>query len=68
VCVFGLKVISSTGVKWQTRFAILTNTHLAFTKRHDLNELVSGLSSVPTEKLRGAFNKYDTDKNGSGSH
>jgi hypothetical protein len=65
--VFGLKVISSTGVKWQTRFAVLTNAHLAFTKRYDLNELVSGLASVPTERLRKAFDKFDTDKNGSGT-
>jgi len=66
MCAFDLKIISSTGVRWQTRFAVLTSTHLAFTKRYDLNELVSGLSSVSTERLRGAFNKYDKDKNGSG--
>ena len=60
---FDAKIITSTGVKWQTRFAVLTSSHLSFSKRYDLNDLVSGLSTVSGETIREAFDKYDKDGN-----
>jgi hypothetical protein len=59
------KIISSEGVKFQTRFAVLTDQHLFFTKQYD-STYIPKISYLTSEaQLRAVFKQYDQDASGS---
>jgi len=59
------KIISNEGVKFQTRFAVLTDQHLFFTKQYD-STYIPKISYLTSEaQLRAVFKQYDQDASGS---
>ena len=64
------KVLSTSGVKWQGRYATLTDFHLGFAKRLDMNSAEATqwmhTKKLPTSVslLEEMFKRFDTDGNG----
>lgn len=63
-----MQVISSSGVRFQPRFVVLTEEYLAFSRAYDKN-LAKGALSAETseaqiENFRGVFHEFDKDNDG----
>jgi voltage-gated sodium channel len=64
------KALSSSGVKWHGRYATLTDFHLGFAKRLDMNSTEAThwmhTKTLPTSVslLEEMFKRFDTDGNG----
>ena len=59
------KIVSNQGIKFQTRFAVLTHDVLYFTKQYDPDYMPQhGASITGDSQLQSVFKKYDTDASG----
>jgi hypothetical protein len=58
------KIVSNQGVKFQTRFAVLTSENLYFTKQYDDTYMPRLSSTTNEDQLQSVFKKYDEDESG----
>lgn len=59
------KIVSNQGVKFQTRFAVLTPENLYFTKQYHEGYMPRLSCSTNEDELAAVFKKYDQDVSGS---
>jgi hypothetical protein len=58
------KIVSGQGVKFQTRFAVLTPQNLFFTKLYESNYIPNLAFLTDEAQLEAIFKQYDKDESG----